>query len=472
MSTNGNGLPLPFDAGLITPNPIGDILTDTLDFVRRFVSLTDAQLTIVTLWIVHTHTFEIYDGSTPYLHISSPEKQCGKSRLLEVLELLTRKAWFTGHATPAALVRKIGADCPTLLLDETDQALKSGDEYAAALTGILNNGYRPGMPYTMCIGQGTKIVQRDFNVFCPKAIAGIGSLPDTVADRSVPIRMERQIGRKAEKFRRREVLPIADPLQIRISKWAHRRQADWLTARPEFPPCLSDRQEDVIEPLLAIADDAGGDWPTQARQALTELFAGNRQDGESIGGKLLGDIRDIFADRLWEKIASADLAEALAGIETSPWGEWGKTRKPITPTSLAKLLKPFKIFPKTVRVTAGTIKGYTRETFADAWDRYLPKDGSVPVIGEIEPSQPSQLNIHAGPGHFSTPSQKDNVAPSKSEESPISMRVVTGVTDGIPDTRQKRGKTLPSCPVCGGFALYREPSGVTTCESCVARSAN
>jgi hypothetical protein len=442
---NGHGQALEFDGTVITPSPIGDILTDVLEFVRRFVSLTDAQLTIVTLWIVHTHTFEIYDGSTPYLHISSPEKQCGKSRLLEVLELLTRKAWFTGHATPAALVRKIAADSPTLLLDETDQALKTGDEYAAALTGILNNGYRPGMPYTMCVGQGTKIVQKDFNVFCPKAIAGIGSLPDTIADRSVPIRMERQTGHKAEKFRRREVLPVANPLHVRISKWAHRRQADWLIARPEFPPCLSDRQEDVIEPLLAIADDAGEDWSNRTRHALMELFAGGG-DGESIRIKLLTDIRDVFANRLWEKIASAELAEALAGIETSPWGEWNKG-KPMTPISLARQLKPFKIFPKNLRIPEGIVKGYDRDDFAAAWERYLPKAGSVPALGEIETLQPLQGNIHAGQTHFSETLQKDNVAPSKSEESPIGMRVVAAVADEIPDTRDKQEKRIEKIQV-------------------------
>jgi hypothetical protein len=423
-----------------TPLTLGEeILADLLHFVRRFVSLNDAQSAVVALWIVHTHTFEIYDGSTPYLHISSPEKQCGKSRLLEVLELLTRKAWFTGHATPAALVRKIDAATPTLLLDETDQALKTGDEYAAALTGILNNGYRPGMPYTMCIGQGTKIIQKDFNVFCAKAIAGIGSLPDTVADRSIPIRMERQIGHKAEKFRRREVLPIAELLHTRISKWAHKQQSDWLTVRPQFPDCLSDRQEDVIEPLLAIADSAGGDWPVQTRQALTELFSGGHDESESIRVKLLSDILEVFNERLWEKIASAELTEALAAIETSPWGEW-KGGKPMTPTSLAKMLKPFKVFPKTVRMSAGTIKGYTRESFADAWQRYLPKEGSVPIVGEIKPSHPSQRNVHAGTGHFSTPSQKPNVTPSKSEESPMFMRPVTDVTVESPDTRQKEEK--------------------------------
>jgi hypothetical protein len=383
------------------------------------------------------------------------------------LELLTRKAWFTGHATPAALVRKIGADCPTLLLDETDQALKTGDEYAAALTGILNNGYRPGMPYTMCVGQGTKIVQKDFNVFCPKAIAGIGSLPDTVADRSIPIRMERQIGHKAEKFRRREVLPEAELLHTRISKWAHRQQAAWLTARPQFPGCLSDRQEDVIEPLLAIADSAGGEWPALSRQALAELFASRQNDGESIRVKLLSDILDLFNERLWERIASAELAEALGAIETSPWGEWSKG-KPMTPIALARMLKPFNISPKTVRVSDGTIKGYMRESFADAWARYL----SVPAIPEIEPSQPSQFNIHAGPGHFSTPSQNDNVTSSKSEESPVLMQVVTDVTDQIPDTRQKKGKTLPSCPVCLGFAIYKEPTGVMVCMTCAGRNAN
>jgi hypothetical protein len=145
----------------------------------------------------------------------------------------------------------------------------------------------------------------------------------------------------------------------------------------------------------------------------------------------------------------------------------------MTPISLAKMLKPFKIFSQSVRVSDGTPKGYRRDDFSDAWDRYLPKADSVLALGEIKTQHSTQVNIHAGPGHFSETQQKDNVAPSKSEESPISMRVVPDVAFRSPDTREKKpARTLPSCPVCQGYAIYKEPTGVMTCMTCVSRDAN
>src|SRR5439155_13386826 len=130
----------------------------------------------LALWTEHTHAVEAADA-TPYINVTSVEKRSGKSRLLEVLELLVRRPWFTGRTSAAALYRKTHAEGPTLLLDESDAAFKDR-EYSEAARSILNSGWRRGGKATVCVGQGDVSV-RDFNTFSPKAIAGIGRLPDT-----------------------------------------------------------------------------------------------------------------------------------------------------------------------------------------------------------------------------------------------------------------------------------------------------
>jgi hypothetical protein len=117
-----------------------DPLHNVGSFIRRFVSLSESQLIAITLWVAHTHAIDAAE-TTPYLNISSAEKQCGKTRLLEVLRLLVLKPWFTGSVSRAVLVRKMDAQKPTLLLDESDAAFKGDREYAEALRAVLNSGH-------------------------------------------------------------------------------------------------------------------------------------------------------------------------------------------------------------------------------------------------------------------------------------------------------------------------------------------
>jgi hypothetical protein len=195
------------------------LLEDIRDFVSRFVLLSDTQLTVIAAWVVHTHAL-LAAESTPYLAITSAEKQCGKTRLLETLEVLVHKPWLTGRATAAVLVRKIDAHKPTLLLDESDAAFKGDQEYAETLRGVLNTGHRRGGKASLCVGQGANISFKDFETFCAKAIAGIGQLPDTVADRSIPIQLKRKGPNEAvERFRRRNVLGQANDVRERIPAW-------------------------------------------------------------------------------------------------------------------------------------------------------------------------------------------------------------------------------------------------------------
>lgn len=158
------------------------LLYDLTAFIKRYMILTDAQIFALVLWIIHTHCVAAAQ-QTPYLSITSPVKQCGKSRLLEILAMVCYDAWPTILPSEAVLFRVIHNRRPTLLLDEADAIFnpKLADRYEH-LRALLNDGNRRGRKIPRCVGTSFKPVE--FSVFCAKALAGIGTLPDTVADRA------------------------------------------------------------------------------------------------------------------------------------------------------------------------------------------------------------------------------------------------------------------------------------------------
>jgi len=406
------------------------VLDDICRFYSKFMKMSESQIIVFTLWTVHTHAISAADA-TPYMAISSAEKQSGKTVLMEAAELLVFEPWLTGRVTAACLVRKIDAKRPTLLLDESDAAFNGDKEYAEVLRGLLNTGYRRGGQASCCVGQGANMTFRDFSTFCPKAIAGIGMLPDTIADRSIPIRLKRKApGELVERFRRRNVEPEARKLRDSIVAWVSENLGALQSARPVLPEELSGRQQDVCEPLLAIADRAGGEWPTKAREALVELCTGKAAEDDSLGVRLLADIKAVFTAEKVEAIPSAVLVKLLVEMEDRPWAEIAKG-KPLTANKLAAILRKYEVEPRTVRVDAQkyekeTLKGYDRSRLLDLWNRYLP--GSAYIALSLERSHSSQANIHAGPIHFSEASQEAGVAHAKSAESSPTMLVVTAVT--------------------------------------------
>lgn len=350
-----------------------ELLEEVARFVQRFVVLTDAQAVMSALWVVHTHAFGAAD-TTPYLSITSAEKRSGKTRLLEVLAPLVANPWFTGRVSAAVLVRKTAAESPTLLLDESDAAFRGDKEYSEALRGILDSGFRRGGVTSLCIGQGASLSYHDFPVFGPKAIAGIGKLPDTVADRAIPIELRRRApGEYVERFRFRKIEPEAVPLHHAAAAWAkaHLDALSW--AEPELPEELDDRAQDIVEPLLAIADEVGGEWPERARDAAVALLTGeHREDSESLGVKLLRDIRSVFDKEGTDRLLTTDILTALNKRDDAPWGNLrGET---LDARRLARLLKPYGVKPDQVWIDGANQKGYMRSWFADAWARYVPED--------------------------------------------------------------------------------------------------
>jgi hypothetical protein len=393
-----------------------EILDWILGYLKRFVSLSQEQGCVVALWVVHTHSIDAAD-TTPYLAIHSAEKQSGKTRLLEVLQVLVRADWFTGHVSPAVLARKIHAVCPTLLLDESDAAFNGDEAYSEVLRGVLNTGYRRGGCSSVCVGQGATISYQDFKTFCPKAIAGIGRLPDTVEDRSIPIRLKRAPRGTVNKFRERDAKIQTQEQKDQIAAWCNAHIKDLREARPDIPTALSDRQADVCEPLLAIADAVGGEWPKTAREALLRLCVGAQANDGSAGVRLLQDIKAVFSDKQVNAISSAELCDSLALIETSPWAEWKKGEN-LSTAGLARLLIPFEVYPG--ELPSGKLRGYRLSHFQEAFSLYIPTQGvevSEPqypcgfdadfrVSNETSPDtlkNAVSANKDAGSGHLDTP---------------------------------------------------------------------
>ena len=365
-----------------------EILGAISDYLRGYVIFSNpAHPTLTALWLVHTWVVSSSDF-TPYLHILSPEKQCGKSRLLECIGLLCRDPWPIISPTPSVLFRKIHEECPTVLIDEVDTIFsRSGDKGKEALRGVLNAGFQRHAKVARCSGGGRGV--RDFRVFCPKALAGIGSLPDTIADRCIPIRLERKAkGEEVERFRVRDARAAVAPLVQSLENWSLNPAviAALKSARPTIPDALGDRQADICEPLLAIAEMAAGEWPESARSAILSVCTKGAVQDDSLGVKLLSDIRRVFGDRT--QLSTVDLLHGLIGLDTdAPWALWwpgvlqGNT--PSAASKVAQMLHSYEIAPQTIRIGMKTIKGYRRERFEESWSRYC-----LPVRTEtVTPSQ-------------------------------------------------------------------------------------
>lgn len=345
------------------------ILDDLVKFIRRYMVCSDAQADAIALWTLHTHATDAAE-TTPYLAVTSAAKQSGKSRLFEVISLAVARPWTAVEPSEAVLFRKIAKERPTLLLDELDAIFGPKSPNREALRGLLNAGNRRGAAVPRCVGEGTKMDVVDFPVFCPKAFAAIGELPDTLADRSIRIRLKRKTRHEqVAPFRRRDAEREGTALRSRCGRWAAGQIEHLRDVEPELPSELSDRAAEGWEPLLAIAGRAGGTWPERAKTAAVALSAPGLEQERSAHIQLLEDVRQIFAGRETSRITTERLIKRLKRIEDSPWAEWHG--RGLTAHALGRLLAQFEIRPRAFRAKEGVRRGYDRSQFQDAFERYL-----------------------------------------------------------------------------------------------------
>ena len=397
------------------------IFEEMKGFLQRYVIMSEAQALVCTFWIIHTYLFPRYSGSTGYLHVSSPVPECGKSQLLEICELFVRAPATLGGATPAALIRVIDKERPTVLFDEADLNFQD-KEMSALLCAIFNNGWRPGRPFAKCDGPRNEV--KKFLVFGAKALAGIGThyLAPATLTRCFPIKLQRHgAGRMAEEFFTDTGEEESRPIRKKLEGWASQRTGDWLTnKRPAgVPTWLNSRKKSIAFPLFAIAEDLGGTYSKRLGEALEEIFV-SKSGKPRLDYKiqLLSDIVGVFEETDREVLETADLLKALHTIETSPWAE-ASSGKPLSATKLALLLSDFQVVPDQHWVGGLKIRGYSRADFLRAWEIYKPTPGQDPnpnPVGSVG------TNVYAGPEHFSNPVGKASLPTLKIEESSMFMR--------------------------------------------------
>jgi hypothetical protein len=214
-----------------------------------------------------------------------------------------------------------------------------------------------------------------FSCWCPKVMAAIGRLPDTLADRCIVIRMERKtIHEDCERLRKFET----SNLRERCAQFVRQDRAAIASAEPEIPESLHDRAADIWEPLFVLADLAGGDWPRKAREAAEGLATG-AQCRSPIGAFLI-DIYYAMAVAKTDRISSRELVIWLNGFTDRPWHDLPGLRivncgqrKEVTELWLAQQLRPYGIRPRTIRIGDKTPKGYTEADLLNPFKRYVPR---------------------------------------------------------------------------------------------------
>lgn len=349
------------------PEPVdgADLLDDVTHALARHVIADKETLRAAALWAAFTWLVDVVQVA-PIANITAPEKRCGKSILLTALGKLANRPLQVSNIAPAALYRSIELWAPTLLIDEVDAFLAAHED----ARGILNAGFtRDSAIVIRCVGDDH--MPTAFNVWGAKALCGIGKIADTLADRSVPLRLRRRTaGENVESLRHSDPA-LWESLRSRLARFALDSAEAIGKARPAPIPGLNDRANDAWEPLLAIADLAGDHWPKSARNAAIALH-GLEGESPSIGAELLADVKAVFEAKSASKVFSADLLEALVADEEAPWATWNRG-KPMSPRQLSAKLAEFGIKSKDIRIGSTNKKGYDRADFSDAFGRYLPE---------------------------------------------------------------------------------------------------
>jgi Protein of unknown function (DUF3631) len=340
---------------------LGDYLAALDAFFCRYVAFpSEHESVAVALWVAHTYFVERFETS-PLLAVTSVEMRSGKTLTLELLELVVPNPYRVVMPSEAVVYTVLSQrPRPTMLLDEADAIFGTHMPRYEGLRAILNAGNRQGAPVLRVRMDGRTHEVERFDVYGPKAIAGIGDLPGTVSDRAIPIRLKRRArNQSVARFRRREASAEAKKITF---------DPTLVTLVPDVPVPdeLNDRAADSWEPLIAIAEAAGEPWPERARLAAIALSRENLR--VSSGVLLLGHIRDAFSGEK-DHLPTAELLRSLHDRDDAQWFDWYGA--PLSAQGLAKLLDRYGIRPAQRRVGGEKVRGYFKADFADAWARYL-----------------------------------------------------------------------------------------------------
>jgi hypothetical protein len=354
------------------PQPVtGDqLLVELTALIEKHVITEDHCKVAIALWIILSYLIDHVD-IMPLLGIISPEKRCGKSRLLSLLLKLVRRPVPGVLLTGPTVFRAIEKWRPTLLIDEADGVLKDSRGHDnLELRSVINSGHTRDMAYVpRCVGDSHDV--QNFSTWAPKAIALIGKMPDSMMDRSIPIPMKRKT--KAENvFRIRETQQnVFEELRRKIVRFVDDYGAQIGKLLPTLPAGLNDRAEDCWLPLLAIADVAAGNWPDLARKAALALST-DIDDADTFATKLLKALKQDFIDEGEDHEKgfqiTTDICDHLNNDKEAPWANF---KNQMTPELLAKYLGRYKVKSEQIMLNGNRVRGFYWRKLKPVFDRYL-----------------------------------------------------------------------------------------------------
>ena len=363
--------------------PPAHMLNEVGNFIRQYLVCSDYQAVILTAWVLHTWCYRAFPV-TPYLNLQSPGPQCGKTRCLQLLRLLSPPgSWFTSAPAPNLFIRRLLAlkpaegpgqersqDVPSaVFLDDREFTIGSSDR--RPIVPFLNSGSRASDRYLYQVERSSV---GEFSVFCPKAFAGVEPLPRSLAARCLFIQFQRKKAtEKVEPLDLQSAAHSAKPLIAWMQQWSA-ENCKRLAARAhlwsmELSPAVTAIQQELAKPLLLIADCVGGKWLENVSNSFRWLFLDRDVNALSDGLLLLADLRGVFQEFSNPAyLATRDLVPCLRGLDYRPWNQWGKAPE----FYLSQLLRPFGVSSKPQRINPDSvIKVYRCQDLEEAWARYL-----------------------------------------------------------------------------------------------------
>ena len=393
------------------PYPVegGKLILELCQAIQGHVITDKPTIIAAALWVVHSWCMDALTVS-PLAHITAPEKRCGKTVLLTVLFRLVCRPLATSNISPAGLFRSVELWQPTLLIDEAETFLRDNEE----VRGLINSGlYRETAYVIRTVGDA--YTPTKFRTWGAKVVCGIGRLADTIEDRAIPLRLRRKVAGEVTANIRHSDPALWEHLRRCLARWSQDNMDAIRAARPTPALGLNDRAQDCWEPLLAIADLAGGDWPRDAR-AAAQTLQGIDEETPGLRMELLQDIKGVFNLRGVSKLASAELIRQLTTDGEGPWATYNRGR-PMMPRQLSGMLGEFGIKSRNIRFEGSTqLKGYDLADFADAFDRYLSP--TMPPL----PVPPSKQHTDGGFEDFSpVPHDEVGTDGDASQTAPLSQ---------------------------------------------------
>lgn len=150
----------------------------------------------IAIWIMGTYLYRIFNYY-PYVQFWG-EKGSGKTKNLDIIECLAFNPLNASDLTSASLFRMTEAFQATLLIDEADPISKRESE----LRQLLLSGYQKGK-YAWRISERKKkaktLIPQKFDIFTPKALAGIKGFDDVLEDRCIKITMVKSSKEQAKR---------------------------------------------------------------------------------------------------------------------------------------------------------------------------------------------------------------------------------------------------------------------------------